>query len=351
LTVCGEQYTFRDIDKIPQPKRSGLTGCGLSVAGKPIASVGFLLIPGFALLSYAAAVEPLRAANQLSGSTLYRWWHATPDDEPGVASNGTAVLPNFKFGAEAPALNLMLVCAGGNPSSLNGRKTFAWLRTLARHGVILGGISGGPFVLARAGLLQDRRCTVHWEHLPAFQESFPEIELTRSLFELDRDRVTCSGGVAVLDMMVALITRDHGQELGAAVSDWFLHTQVREGIKPQRMDLRFRHGVVDERLIAVLRLMEAKLETPLSRHELAQRAGMSLRQLERLFRSQLGRGVHAHYLTLRLAHARRLLRETSHSILDIALASGFASASQFSRAFRRAFGVSPRVAALRRPTA
>jgi len=293
------------------------------------------------LLSYAAAAEPLRAANQLAGATLYRWWHSTPDDKPGVASNGAAVLPNFKFGAEAPALDLMLVCAGGNPATFRDKKTFAWLRKLARRGVIMGAISGGPFILARAGLLQDRRCTVHWEHLPAFQESFPKIELTRSLFELDRDRITCSGGVAGLDMMVALITRDHGHELGSAVSDWFLHTQVREGIKPQRMDLRFRHGVVDERLIAALQLMEAKLETPLSRLKLAQSTGMSLQQLERLFRAQLGRGVHAHYLALRLSHARRLLQETSHSVLDIALAAGFASGSQFSRAFRRAYGVAP----------
>lgn len=309
-----------------------------------IESVGFLLIPGFALLSYAAAIEPLRAANQLSGKTLYRWWHAAPGDKPAIASNGAAVLPDFKFGSDTGRLDLMLVCAGGNPAAFNDKRTFAWLRKLASRGVFIGGVSGGPFILARAGLLGGRRCTVHWEHVPALQEAFPDIELTRSLFEIDGDRITCSGGVAGLDMMVALITRDHGYELGAAVSDWFLHTHVREGARPQRMDLRFRLGVSDDKLLTALRAMEGHLEMPLSRQRIANLAGVSLRQLERSFRQSLGRGVHGHYLALRLARSRQLLRETSLSILEVALATGFASASQFSRVFKQAFGCRPREA-------
>jgi transcriptional regulator GlxA family with amidase domain len=309
-----------------------------------VASVGFLLIPGFALMSYASAVEPLRAANRLAGRTLYKWWHAAPADKPAIASNGAAVLPDFKFGADVGALDVIFVCAGGNPATFNDRRTFAWLRKLASRGVTIGGISGGPFILAKAGLLGGRRCTVHWEHLPAIQEAFPDLKLTRSLFEFDNDRITCSGGVAGIDMMVALITRDHGYELGAAVSDWLLHTHVREGALPQRMDLRFRLGVADDKMLKALKAMEAHLETPLTRERLASLAGVSLRQLERSFHSQLGRGVHEHYLALRLGRARQLLRETSLSILEVALAAGFASASQFSRAFRRAFEFSPREA-------
>ncbi len=308
----------------------------------PIGSVGFLLIPGFALMSYAAAAEPLRAANQLAGRSLYRWWHATPDDVPAIASNGAAILPDFKFASDVDALDLIFVCAGGNPAAFNDRRTFIWLRKLARRGVIIGGISGGPFILAKAGLLGGRRCTVHWEHMPAVRESFPDIKLTHSLFEIDGDRITCSGGVAGLDLMVALITRDHGYELGAAVSDWFLHTHVRQGGKPQRMDLRFRLGVADAKLLKALRAMEAHLEKPLIRKRLANLAGLSLRQLERSFRSHLGCGVHEHYLALRLGRSRQLLRQTSLSIIEIGVATGFTTASQFSRAFRRTFGLSPR---------
>jgi transcriptional regulator GlxA family with amidase domain len=178
--------------------------------------------------------------------------------------------------------------------------------------------------------------------VPAFQEAFPDIQNTGSLYELDGNRITCSGGIAGLDMMLALITRDHGYELAAAVGDWFLHTHIREGVRPQRMDLRFRLGVTDEKLLIALKAMEGNLETPLPRERLAKEAGISLRQLERAFRRDLGRGVHQHYLALRLGRARQLLRETSLSILDIALATGFGSASQFSRAFRELHGFPPR---------
>ncbi|MFM8301325.1 MAG: GlxA family transcriptional regulator [Actinomycetota bacterium] len=292
-------------------------------------------------MSYASAVEPLRAANQIAGRTLYRWWHAAPDDSPAIASNGAAVLPDYEFGRDANDLDLMLVCAGGNPAEFSHNRTFAWLRRLARQSVILGGISGGPFVLARAGLLEGRRVTLHWEHIPAFEETFPHIVVTRSLFELDGQRITCSGGIAALDMMVALIAQDHGHELAAAVSDWFLHTHVREGARPQRMELRFRLGIGDEKLLAALKAMEANLESPVPRSELAALADLSMRQLERAFRAQLGRGIHEHYLSLRLARAQQLLRESSLPILDVALATGFGSASQFSRAYRQAFGAPP----------
>lgn len=312
-----------------------------SVADRRIGTVGFLLIPGYALASYATAAEPLRAANILAGAELYRWWNAAPGDKPAIASNGAAVLPDFPFGVEDDLPDLLLVCAGGNPSLFKDKRTFVWLRRLAARKVIIGGVSGGPVVLARAGLLHGRRATVHWEHEAAMREEFPDVRLTHSLFDLDGDRFTCSGAVAALDMMIALITRDHGYELGAAVGDWFLHSQPREGPGPQRMDLRHRLGIADEKMLRALKAMEANLETPLARGEIARIAGISLRQLERSFRANLGRGVHEHYLGLRLDRARQLLRETSLSVLEIALATGFGSASQFSRAFRAMFDSPP----------
>jgi transcriptional regulator GlxA family with amidase domain len=306
----------------------------------PATNVGFLLVPGFALMSYAAAVEPLRAANQLSGRALYSWWHAAPGGEPVAASNGVAIIPDT--GAEGGrAADIVFVCAGGNPATFDDHATFAWLRRIARRGVVIGGISGGPYVLARAGLLDGRRATLHWEHAPAFREAFPMVEVVPSLFEIDGNRITCSGGVSALDMMAALIARDHGHELAAAVGDWFLLTHIREGMGPQRMDLRSRLGVADAKLLGVLGAMEANLERPLPRAALAGSAGISLRQLERLFRRHLGRGVQEHYRRIRLDRARLLLRESAMPVLDVAVATGFASASQFSRAYRRAFSESP----------
>jgi len=303
-------------------------------------TVGFLLVPGFALMSYAAAMEPLRAANLISGQELYRWWHAAPGGKPVTASNGVAIIPDCGTSADRDA-DMVFVCAGGNPAIFNDRGVFAWLRRLARRGVTIGGISGGPYILAKAGLLGERRATLHWEHLPAFREAFPDITVVPSLFEIDGTRITCSGGISALDMMVALIERDHGRQLAASVGDWFLHTHIREGMGPQRMDLRYRLGVADEKLLGVLRVMETSLETPQPRAALAARVGISLRQLERLFQHHIGHGIHRHYRWLRLERARQLLRETTLPVLDVALATGFASSSQFARAYASAFGEPP----------
>jgi len=303
-------------------------------------TVGFLLVPGFALMSYAAAIEPLRAANLLSGNELYRWWHAAPGGKPVMASNGVAIIPDYGTRADRDA-HKVFVCAGGNPALFDDKSVFAWLRRLARKGVTIGGISGGPYVLAKAGLLDDHRATLHWEHMPAFREAFPDVTVVPSLFEIGGNRITCSGGISALDMMVALIERDHGRQLAASVGDWFLHTHIREGFGPQRMDLRYRLGVADEKLLYVLHAMERGIETPLPRAALAREAGISLRQLERLFRRHIGHGIHQHYRWLRLERARQLLRETTLPVLHVALVTGFASSSQFARAYSRAFGEPP----------
>jgi transcriptional regulator GlxA family with amidase domain len=302
-------------------------------------TVGFLLVPGFALMSYAAAIEPLRAANLLSGKELYRWWHAAPGGKPVMASNGVAIIPDY--GTADRDADMVFVCAGGNPAIFDDKAVFAWLRRLARKGVTIGGISGGPYILAKAGLLDERRATLHWEHMPAFREAFPDVTVVPSLFEIDGNRITCSGGISALDMMVALIERDHGRQLAASVGDWFLHTHIREGFGPQRMDLRYRLGVADEKLLSVLGAIERSIEMPLPRAQLAREAGISLRQLERLFQRHVGHGIHSHYRWLRLERARQLLRETTLPVLDVALATGFASSSQFARAYRRAFREPP----------
>jgi transcriptional regulator GlxA family with amidase domain len=271
----------------------------------------------------------------LAGRELYRWWHASPGGTPVPASNGVAVLPDVAAGAGDRGAARLFVCAGGNPSTFRDKPTFAWLRRLARDGVAIGGISGGPYLLARAGLLDGHRCTVHWEHIPAFRESFPAAVVERSLFEIDRGRITCSGGIAALDLMLRLIADDHGAALAARVGDWFVHARMREGPSPQRMASPLRFGVRDARLVRVLEAMEANLETPLSRAALADIACVSVRQLERMARSALGRTLHGRYLEARLDQAERLERETALALTAIAQATGFASAAELRRARRR----------------
>jgi len=303
--------------------------------------VGFLLLPDFALMSYASAVEPLRAANRLAGQELYAWRHISLDGKAATASNGASIHADHRVG-ETIDLDAIFVCAGGNPARFSNRAAYRWLRALARSGVAIGGVSGGAYVLARAGLLDGYRATIHWEHLPAFSEEFPDLAIERSLFVIDRDRLTCAGGIAALDLMHALIERDHGHDLAAAVSEWYLHTDVRLGSKPQRMTLRERFGVSNAKLLKALSEIERRIEEPPSREELAAAAGTSVRQLERLFAKHLKTTIGAHGLQVRLTRAQALLRQTSKPIVEIAVMCGFASASHFSRAYRAAFGRSPK---------
>jgi transcriptional regulator GlxA family with amidase domain len=313
---------------------------------RPIRKVGILLVPDFALMSYASAVEPFRAANRLSGRDLYQWRHITTDGEPVRASNGVQIVPEDAVG-DIVDFDLLIVCAGGNPAEFAHSPTLAWLRKVARSGTRIAGVSGGPLIVARAGLLEGYRCTIHWEHIPIFIEEFPRHDLRRSLFEIDRGRLSCSGGTAALDMMHALIEEDHGHELASDVVEWFLHTHVRSGDGPQRMPVRERLAVGDPKLVGVLETMDDNLEYPVSRQELAKIAAVSVRQLERLFKAHLDRSIADHYMELRLRRARVLLVQSTLSVLEVAMASGFISASHFSRAYKTRFGRSPR--ADRRP--
>jgi transcriptional regulator GlxA family with amidase domain len=303
--------------------------------------VGFLLIPGFALMSYASAIEPLRAANLLSGNELFSWTHFSVDGAPVVASSGAAIPCDERL-ATTPQLDLILVCAGGNPSAFNDRNVFAWLRRADAMGIAIGGVSGGPYILARAGLMKDRHMTVHWEHAAALSEEFPELMLSRALYIVDRNRLTCAGGVAPLDMMHALIAERHGANFATRVSDWFLHTDIRPAGGPQRASMTERYGIHRPELIAALEFMEHNLGRPHSRASVAARIGLSTRQLDRLFADQLGTSFATHYRTIRLDRARDLIRQTALSITEIALACGFSNPGHFSRCYRERFGMTPR---------
>ena len=224
----------------------------------------------------------------------------------------------------------------------NDKTVFSWLRRLDRKGTNIGALCTGSHVLARAGLLEGYRCTIHWENITGFIEEFPGIEITNELFEIDRNRFTCSGGTAALDMMLNLIGRQHGHELAAAVSEQFIHERIRDQHDHQRMALTARLGVRHPKLIQVIKLMEQHLEEPLDRAALAAKVRLSTRQLERLFGKYLRRSPARYYLELRLNRARLLLLQTNMSVIDVALACGFVSASHFSKCYRDFFGKTPR---------
>ncbi|MFB2550222.1 GlxA family transcriptional regulator [Ensifer soli] len=307
----------------------------------PSQTFGFILVPGFALMSYASAVEPLRAANLLAGRDLYRVEAFSLDGAPAAASGGVLV-PASGLPSKAGDLHTVFVCAGGSPSDWNVAPVLACLRQLAREGIRIGGISGGPYLMAAAGLLEGRDFTIHWEHAPALIEAFPGLEPRQARYVLAPGRITCGGGVAPLDLMHALISERMGPDFAMKVSDWFLHSHVESSGAPQRASLTERYGVRHPALLAVLDKMAATVEAPLPRSVMAAFAGISTRHLDRLFSVNLASSYQKEYRTLRLDHARRLLRQSPLSISEIAFATGFSSAGQFSRAYREAFSLTPR---------
>lgn len=303
-------------------------------------TLGLLLTDGFALMSYASVIEPYRAANMLAGRTLYRWVHISPDGQPARASNGATILADRKVGDPLDC-DTLFVFAAGDPHRVADPAIFAWLRQVAVTGAVIAGVSAGPWLLARAGLLDGYRATLHWEHRPAFVEAFPLVTPEPGLYVIDRRRVTCAGGMAGMDLAVELIEREHGHALAARIGDWFIQSEPRGADKPQRSTLRARYGIGDDRVLRVLARMEASLEEPVPRAALARTAGMSLRQLERLFAGLIGESIAQHYVRVRLDRARQLLRTTRLSITDIGIACGFRSSSHFSRSYRACYGTTP----------
>ena len=303
--------------------------------------IGFLLVPNFSMMAFAAAIEPLRTANRMSGHALYGWRLISKDGAPVAASNGIVLTMESGI-AEAQAVTTMIVCAGLDVHLYRDKEVFSWLRRLARGGVHIGALSSASHILARAGLLEGYRCTIHWENLLGFTEEFPDIDVSADLFEIDRNRFTCSGGTAALDMMLHRIAPRYGKELAAAVSDQLIHDRIRGPHDQQRLTLQSRLGIRDARLLSVVAQMEANIEEPLSRDDLARSVGLSARQLERLFGDKLGGTPRRYYLVLRLRHARQLLLQTDLSVLGAAMACGFVSASHFSKCYRQYFGKTPR---------
>lgn len=302
--------------------------------------VGFLLIDGFALMSYAAASEPLRAANLLAGRELYHVRHISAFGADIDSSGAARVRTRTQIG-EHVDFDLVIVVAGGDPAEFRDKRVFQWLRHLSRRGVMLGGVSGGPVILAAAGLMEGRRMTVHWEHAVSLVELSPSLLLERSIYVIDRDRYTCPGGIAALDMMHALIASHHGLKLATRVSDWFMHTDIRGPGQPQRAGYVARYGTTSAPVIKAIEVMENHADDPLNLPQLAEQAGIGPRQLNRLFRDKMGEGTMAFYRNLRLERAKNLLEQSPLSVTEVALATGFCSSAHFAKTFRSRYGRPP----------
>lgn len=300
----------------------------------------FLLVDKFSMIAFASAIEPIRVANRMAQSKIYKWRIVTFDGEPVSCSNGTRLMPDGGLD-DVDRGAMILLCAGLDVHRAATTPVMSWLRKQSRRGVGLGAVCTGAYVLAKAGLLNNSRCTIHWENRESFREDFPEIDLSNRLFEREGARWTCAGGTAAADMMLHAINEDHGRDLTSLVVDQLVLTPVRSEEDEQRLSVPARVGVRHPKLTSVIHMMEEAIEEPISPSELARMVGMSTRQLERLFRRYLNRSPKRYYMGLRLQRARNLLLQTEMTVINVALACGFTSPSHFSKCYRNHFGRTP----------
>ncbi|NDV00784.1 GlxA family transcriptional regulator [Pseudoroseicyclus tamaricis] len=300
----------------------------------------FVLLDNFTMLCFSCAVEALRIANRMAGRQLYSWSLAGEGGEFARCSAGT----EFRLDSDLAELardDIVLLCGGIDVQLATTKKVLSWLRREARRGVTMGGLCTASYTLARAGLLDGKRATIHWENQDSFAEEFEDVTLTKSVFVVDGNRITTAGGTASIDLMLKLIADHHGEDLANAVADQLIYSAIRTDQDTQRLSIPTRIGVRHPKLSRVIQRMEQAIEDPISPAALAAEVGMSTRQLERLFRRYLSKSPKRYYMELRLQKARNLLMQTDMSVINVALACGFTSPSHFSKCYRAHYDTTP----------
>lgn len=311
-------------------------------AGAPL-TIAVLVLPHCSILEVASTLDPLRSANRHLGHAAYRWRVLTPDGAPAPLTCGIE-LPADGPLSGAEGADVLMVIAGYRLAEVATRPLIRDLNRIAPRFALIGGIDAATWVLARAGLLNGHRATVHWEELEDLAGAHPEIDVLPDRFVIDRNRMTAGGAGAAHDLMLHLIRARHGPPLARQIAASFL-TNPRDGAEPQ-VAPRAKDPALDPRVARAAARIEARLDAPETAAEVAALVGLSPRRLESLFRRDLGTTPGAYALTLRLAAARRMLTDTRHPLSEVALRTGFSSPATLSRAFRARFGMAP--GALRR---
>jgi len=299
-----------------------------------------LLMEQFAMIALASTIEPFREANWILGGNVYEIRVVSQDGNPVISSSGMSLNVDAAIG-DVDGGAMVIVCSSWDPHRYTTPKIVRWLKKQARLGVRIGGVETGTYVLASAGLLDGYKATIHWENLEGFIETFPKVNISTNLFEVDRSRFSAAGASAALDLMLYFIEEQHGPGIATAVADGFVHRRAREGQSPQRADTRERFNIKHPRLVRILEFLARNLDRHLDVAEMAQAENISDREVRRLFSAYLNSTPQAYHRSLRLHKARALLRQTTISVIDISICCGFTSSSDFSRAFKREFGLQP----------
>ncbi|MFC0269665.1 GlxA family transcriptional regulator [Kushneria aurantia] len=307
-------------------------------------SVGFVLLPRFTLLPFAAFVDCLRLAGDegdMSRQLRCRWHFMSADGAPVTSSCGAAISPCMPYSDPAQFDYLVVIAGVLEGEGGVDRQTIDYLERAAASGVPLVGICTGVFALLQAGLMNGRRCCVSWYHHDDLKRRFPEaLSVPDQLYIDDGDRLTCAGGIASADLAAWLIERHLGRTWARKSLYIMLIDEARRGNAPQPHPMVLQK--VDNRTVRrAISVLEQHLGDIVSMDELAERSGCSRRALERHFRESLGVSPQKFARELRLRYGLWMLNFTAHSITEIGERCGFADTAHFSRSFKDTFGFTP----------
>lgn len=300
----------------------------------------FLLLENFSLLSFSTAIETLRIANRAAGHPVLTWTTLSETGQPVLSSHGGSFAVDAGL-VEQDRREIVILCGGDRIERTATRAVLGWLRRAAARGNSIGGLCTAAWALAEAGLLASASATIHWEQRDSFQERFPGITLSDRPFVIDNNRLTSAGGTSAIDLLLALIADQIGTDLARATAERMLYSSIHRLQMNSSVTAPGRLGDKNPRMRQAVALMEAQLEEPLRTTSIARQLSISTRQLERLFSKSLGVSPKRHLIDMRLDRSHRLLLQTDMPVTEAAMASGFQSASSFSKAFRRRFGLSP----------
>jgi len=301
----------------------------------------FVLIPRFTMLSLSCAIDGLRSANVDCSPGSYSWELVSAETSPVTSSSEVPLTTGSLKGAKKP--DVVVICGGERSHDYANADLFNWLHSQAKSNIPMGSLSDGAFVIAKAGLYNGYRSTIHWKCLDAYRERFPDLDIHSSIIEIDRNRFSCAGGTPCLDLMLHFILQDLGSDAVAKIANNYFHDTIREDRQTQHLASAFRYAGHSEPLTQALLMMENNLEHPLQITELADRLQISHRQLDRLFKRFLQTTPGHYFRSLRLARAAGLLSQTGLSISEIAFGCGFQSSSHLGRHFKDQYGVSPSI--------
>ncbi|MCK0126596.1 helix-turn-helix domain-containing protein [Gelidibacter sp. F2691] len=306
-------------------------------------TLGILIFPGFPMACLTSCIEPLRAANEISGCKAFQWQVIAETNAPVPSSAGVSFAPDMAL-PEVEEMDILLFTSSPNERFKTPARAHAALQRLSRRRTRLGAISGGVFALARTGLSGDTPMSVHWCYEAAFQAEFPDIPIQNTVICLDGSLTTISGASAVFDHMLTLIEERLGGDIMAEVACWFQHPYIRSATAAQKTPAHTTaksQDLLPQQVAKAIEHFAEHIESPIQISDVADAVGVSTRSLERNFKEATGQSPLKYYRMMRMNQARQLVLYSNTPVTEVAFMVGYTTPSAFLRHYRESFGRTP----------